>query len=261
MEAQTRRARGLRQRLWHRLRPQLSRPLARLARALLPPLQQAYLRLVFATSKVDAAALRSARDWAEQQGGLVGLFWHEEIYALPYLCAREGIRVHALVGHGDAGDLVAAALERCGHVPIRGGASRRRSRRAPGLVHRLIAALRESPGAILALAVDGTHGPAHELKLGGLVVAREAGLPIALVRVWFRRCLRLPTWDRLAIPLPWNEIRCWLEGPHAAPADAHSDAGLERWRAELERALAAQALRSYSEFGASPPETLARSIG
>lgn len=248
------------QRLWHRLRPRVAQPLARIALRWLPTLQLSYLRLVFATSRVDGAALAPARRWAAEHGGLVALFWHEEIYALPYLCGRAGFRATALVGHGDAGDLVAALLERCGHVAIRGGASRRASRRSPALVHQLIAAQRASPGAILALAVDGTRGPAHELKLGGPVVARECGIPIALVRVWYRRSLRLPSWDRLAIPLPWNEIRCWLEGPHFAPEDAQQEAGLERWRAELERRLAALALQSYSAFGAAPPESLARIV-
>ncbi len=247
-------------RLWHWLRPRVSRPLARLALRCLPALQILYLRCVFATSRVDSSALAPARRWAEARGGLVSLFWHEEIYALPYLCGRAGLRATALVGHGDAGDLVAALLERCGHVVIRGGASRRASRRSPALVHHLIAAMRSSPGAILALAVDGTRGPAHQMKLGGLMVARECGIPIALVRIWYRHSLRLPTWDRLAIPLPWNEIRCWVDGPHFAPEDAQQDAGLERWRVELERRLAELAAHSYSSFGASPPESLARIV-
>jgi 3-deoxy-D-manno-octulosonic-acid transferase len=215
---------------------------------------------VFATCRIDLSALAETERWAASHGGLVALFWHEDIYALPYACERAGIRGRALVGHGDAGDLFAALLERSGHVAIRGGSSRRASRRAPSVVRQLIADLRTAPGAILALAVDGTHGPAHELKLGGPLIARETRRPVALVHLAASRSLRLPTWDRLAIPLPTGSLRCYVEGPHFAPASASDPAGLELWRAELETRLLALRARSYSDFGLEPPASFARIV-
>lgn len=260
MESRPPRTRSAPAALWHRLRPRLARPLARLALRALPPLQHLYLRTVFATSRVDLSALDEAKTWAREHGGLVALFWHEAIYALPHACERAGIRGHALVGHGDAGDLVAALLERCGHVAVRGGASRRASRRSASALRRLIAELRAVPGSILALAVDGTHGPALGLKLGGPLLARETARPVALVCLAASRCLRLPTWDRLAIPLPFGALRACVDGPHFAPPDAREPGGLERWREELEARLLELRARSYSELRSTEPDSFARSV-
>ena len=85
--------------------------------------------------------------------------------------------------------------------------------------------MRKTDGVIYGLTVDGSKGPAYRLKRGGVVIARECGRPIVLVRTWYRRCLRLDTWDRTAIPLPFNRIHYYLEGPYFAPADADTEAG------------------------------------
>ena len=97
---------------------------------------------------------------------------------------------------------------------------------------------------LCAVAVDGSHGPRRALKAGGLALARAVRKPIVLARIATRPALRLPTWDRIALPLPWSRIRLELRGPYTLPDEAATRAGLERFRARLEDQMLAMAERA-----------------
>jgi lysophospholipid acyltransferase (LPLAT)-like uncharacterized protein len=120
----------------------------------------------------------------------------------------------------------------------------------------LIEHMRATDHVVYGLTVDGSKGPAYRLKPGGVLIARECGRPIVLVRTWYRRCLRLATWDRTAIPLPWNEIHYYAVGPYAVPGDAATRPGLERFAERLEDDLVALAARSYDDVGQPRPANL-----
>jgi len=111
---------------------------------------------------------------------------------------------------------------------------------------------------IYGLTVDGSKGPPYRMKTGGIVIARDCGKPIILARVWIKRCMRLNTWDRTAIPLPFNRISCYLRGPYFVPEDAHSEDGLEAFRDRLEDDLIDLAVHSYEEMGHPRPENLVK---
>jgi hypothetical protein len=96
------------------------------------------------------------------------------------------------------------------------------------------------------------------MKTGGIVIARECGKPIALVRTWYKRSLRMNTWDRMAVPLPFNEIRYYLRGPYFVPDDASTDEGLARFRRTLESDLIDIAVQSYRDAGQPIPDALVK---
>jgi lysophospholipid acyltransferase (LPLAT)-like uncharacterized protein len=96
------------------------------------------------------------------------------------------------------------------------------------------------------------------MKTGGIVIARECGKPVVLARTWYKRCLRLPTWDRMAVPLPFNLIRYYLRGPYFVPDSARSPAGLEEFRLHLENELIDLAAQSYDDMGQARPANLVK---
>lgn len=240
-------------RLRHWLRPRVSRPLVALACRIAPAVYAVYLRVVFATSRVDDDAFRPLQDRDAQAAGSVHLFWHEGLLALAYAYQRLGLHTWALVGLGDGGDVLTRVLRRCGHQVVRGGSSGRRSRRSATTVAELIAVAQAADAPIVAVAVDGTRGPAGYVKSGGLVVAARCGLPIHLVRVWARYNLRLRTWDRFAIPLPFNRIRYACYGPIEVPRNAGYGSGLEDLRAVVEGRLRDLADETDHRLAGSPP--------
>jgi lysophospholipid acyltransferase (LPLAT)-like uncharacterized protein len=96
------------------------------------------------------------------------------------------------------------------------------------------------------------------MKTGGIVVAGTCGKPIALVRTWYRHSLRLPTWDRTAIPLPFNRITYSYRGPYFAPESLADSAAFERFHSELEDDLVDLAAESYAVMGQPRPPNLVK---
>jgi lysophospholipid acyltransferase (LPLAT)-like uncharacterized protein len=238
------------------LRRRLSGPLLRVGARLLPPLYLLYMGLVWRTSRVEDGGLFRLHGVLAEHGSAVALLWHEEVLGVAYAYPHLGFRPHTLASRSNAGELVTRLLERCGYGVFRGGASSGRSRRRAAVWRRMIRHMRSADGVLYGLTVDGSRGPAYRLKRGALVLARECGAPVVLVRTWYARSLRLPTWDRSALPLPFNRIRHAMRGPYAVPAEAHSRAGLETFRRRLEEELLELAAESYAALGLAGPAAL-----
>jgi lysophospholipid acyltransferase (LPLAT)-like uncharacterized protein len=213
----------------------------------LPALYTGYMAWVWRTSRVCVEGLEPARRLLEERGGFVGLLWHEDSARSNYGWARLGVHPHILVNASFAGDISAALARRCGYTVIRGGASSGTRRKRPAALREMIEHMSRNEGVVYGIAVDGSQGPPYRLKRGALVIARECDMPIALVRAVSSRCLRLPTWDRMAVPLPFGRIRVTVDAPHFVPPSARSKQELLRVAETLEArllSLAADSLRA-----------------
>lgn len=244
-------------RLRRAVRAAFTRPLFALAGVLVPRLYVLYMRLVWATSRVETNGFEELIRITEKYDGAVALLWHEEVFSVAYGYPVLGVRGHTLASLSNVGELITRCLERCGYVVFRGGSSRR-SRRNEGVLEDMIEHMRTHHEVLYGLTVDGSKGPAYRMKSGGIVIARECGKPIALVRTWYARSLRLKTWDRTAIPLPFNRIAYYLRGPYFVPEDAATPEGVQRFRLRLEAELLDLAARSYADMGQPCPPELAQ---
>ncbi len=61
-------------------------------------------------------------------------------------------------------------------------------------------------GAATFLTPDGPYGPAHVVKDGVLDLSIAAGAPVVALRCACSWALRLPTWDRKLVPVPFSRI-------------------------------------------------------
>ena len=158
----------------------------------------------------------------------------------------------------EAGEVITRMLKLCGYVVFRGGSSSGKARRRTDVLAEMITHMKTTSGVIYGLTVDGSKGPAYRMKMGGVLIARECGKPLALVRTWYKRSVRLRTWDRMAVPLPFNVIKYYLRGPYFVPADADTEAGLARFRLQLENDLIDLAAQSYDDMGQERPANLVK---
>jgi len=252
------RRRGPVRRVRKALRGLVVPPLVALAVAVVPRLYLLYMRFVYATSRIRTQGYERLHDIIRDHDGAVGLLWHEEVFTVAYGYYRLGFRPHTLASLGRAGEVITRMLELCGFVVFRGGSSSKSSRRRADVVQEMIRHMRENREVIYGITVDGSQGPAYRMKRGGIVIARECDRPVILSRTWYRRSIRLPTWDRTAIPLPWNEIVYSLAGPYRVPDDAASPEGLARFLLHLEDELIDLATQSYRELGQTPPPNLVK---
>lgn len=240
------------------VRPLFSRRLSALAAAVVPLIYMGYMRLVWATSRIHGSEQFVLKDIAARYNGAVALLWHEEVLTVAYGYYYLGLRGHTLASVGESGEVMARMLKRCGFVVFRGGSTTGQSRRREGALQAMIDHMRTTDGVIYGLTVDGSKGPPYRMKTGGLVIARECGRPAVLVRTWYKRYVRLPTWDRMAVPLPFNVIRYYLRGPFAVPESANTQEGLEAFRRRLEDELIDLAALSYAETGHAQPANLTK---
>jgi lysophospholipid acyltransferase (LPLAT)-like uncharacterized protein len=87
-------------------------------------------------------------------------------------------------------------------------------------------------GAPTFLNPDGPHGPARQVRDGVLELALGAGRPVVALRFELSRGLRLPTWDRKWVPLPFSRMRVVYTRVDAVTFETR-----EARRAEIARAL------------------------
>ncbi len=227
---------SLYRRIRKRVRAFFVPPLLWLAHGVVPYLYVGYLWLVWKTSRVEDCGYPSlVREIVERYDGLIAMLWHEEVFSVAW--SYRATRPHTLANVSDSGELITKILEVCGAVVFRGGSSRRKSRQREYVLVEMVRHMRESRRVVYGVTVDGSIGPYHVMKPGALFIASKCRKPIVLVRTWAKRNLRLPTWDRMAVPLPFNRIRQYLVGPYFAPEDATDSERFEAFRRELESKL------------------------
>lgn len=84
-------------------------------------------------------------------------------------------------------------------------------------------------GDSVAIIADGPSAPPYAFRPGAVYLARAAGVPLYVCRVWGRPQWIVPsTWFRLTVPKPFNHCGVWSAGP----IDVSGDPEQARLRAE-----------------------------
>jgi len=228
----------------------------RTAAVILPPVYHAYMWLVAATSKIHRADIDAVFDRANVDVNVALATLHQDVFVAPFLFRDRAILTLASVG--DAGDVITAMLERFGFQVVRGGTSSRGSRRTTGVVRDMIERARDTPpgrGMITAFTPDGSRGPAGAVRGGVALLAVQLDAELYCMKTHASRALYLNTWDRTMIPLPFGEIRVYVDGPLQLP-EPGVRGGLEQLRAATETGLHALHRRAFELDGRRPVPAL-----
>ena len=189
--------------------------------ALLALILGGYLWLVLRTvrwSIVDRAAADALL--ADPRGFIVCL-WHGRIAAsigAQPLC-RPLRPTRLIISLSEDGDFIARAMALM-DLPAFRGSSRKtldpRRRHSGGAVYRQsLEWVRE--GGVLILTPDGPRGPAEQMAEGAVRMAARTGAPVILMGLATTPALRLKTWDRMELPLPFGRGVIAFDGPLHAP--------------------------------------------
>lgn len=174
----------------------------------------------------------------------LGALWHRNLIIAAGVF--RGRPLHVTVSRSRDGDLAVAVIRKLGFAEPSRGSSR------SGAVSLLRAIGRAvETGAQTVVPVDGPVGPARRAKPGILQVARRAQVPIYTAALSARPCLRLRSWDRMLLPLPFARVVCVYGEGLRVPADASGDA-LESYRAELDRRLDTLTREADTAVGIEP---------
>ncbi len=226
-----------------------------------PALYVAYMRFVYVTSRVDAHDAVSILTRRRDEGQvLVAASLHQEVFLIPYVL--RALRALTFTNVGDAGDLMAALLERCNFRVVRGGTSSRPSRQTP-VVARIIEEVRarrarhDGEGIIVGSAPDGSKGPAGAINAGLVLFSIRLNADVYCVRIHSKRSFYLRTWDRTAIPLPFNHIRVRVKGPFRIEGKPTREE-MEAMRLRIEDGFHELHTEGFQTFGRTPVPTLSR---
>jgi len=161
--------------------------------------------------------------------GIVVVFWHERILAMPWLWPRRHTITALQSPHPD-GRLMANTISHLGARTVWGSSNRNALSGLRGMKRLL-----DNKG-IAAVTPDGPRGPARIAALGPVALAQMAGKPIIPVAWSADRHWRARGWDRLMIPKPLSRGVFVIGDPIAPPVTRDRDV-LEAHRLALQDAM------------------------
>lgn len=159
---------------------------------------------------------REAVDSAHARGEqLIFCLWHDELFSL--IPVARQIKVVAIVSPSKDGDYLERILEANNVGAVRGSSTR-------GGVRALLSLARmmKNEQVHACITIDGPAGPRHVAKEGGLFLANRTGARIMPVRIYMKNALKVPTWDKFQIPLPFSKVvirfgEPWGDGTQEVP--------------------------------------------
>ena len=157
----------------------------------------------------------------EVRGPAVAALWHECLPLMPALwlrMRRPGVRVHALASRHKDGLFIGAIMRRFGVEMVHGSSARDgRDKGGAAGVRALLEVLAQ--GSHVVLTPDGPRGPARRAAAGVAQLAGLSRVPVLPCAARTTRGWRLPTWDRMILPLPWGRGVVVVGVPIAVPRD------------------------------------------
>lgn len=193
--------------------------------AILAPLVALILRALAATWRIR---FEGPDPWIAADARL-GALWHRNlIVAAGVFHDRQ---VHVTVSRSRDGEFAVAVMRHLGlPAPPRGS-----SRSGAVSLLREVTRVVEAGGQVI-VPVDGPLGPARKAKPGVLQIARRAQTPLYTAALSANPCLRLRSWDRMLLPLPFARVVCCYGEPLEVPETARGDE-LAALREELDARL------------------------
>jgi lysophospholipid acyltransferase (LPLAT)-like uncharacterized protein len=187
--------------------PRAQKPMPRWRTALFPKvagLLAGLLRIYWASLRLRVHGEEHLEPLLARGERFIPCIWHQrQIMGVAYLrrLRSRGVVPGALVSPSKDGELGARLLDKLGVTAIRGS-----GRRSGALAMRdMYMAIKEGNLSPL-IAPDGSTGPPHEFKPGAIMLARLSGSPVVPISFACSMGVKLRTWDRLLVPLPFSRI-------------------------------------------------------
>lgn len=178
-----------------------------LAHIIARPLLLAY-RGTLSIKLYNRKYIKECRERGEK---IIYTFWHENMIIPLLVHEKQGI--HVLVSRHFDGDVIATILKTFGYLSIRGSSTRGGRKAYQDMKSKM-----NSDWFEIAFTPDGPTGPRRQAKAGLVRLASETGSPIIQLAVAANRILRLNSWDRLLLILPFSRCILIYKEPLYIPA-------------------------------------------
>ncbi|RZJ95811.1 MAG: DUF374 domain-containing protein [Brevundimonas sp.] len=165
-----------------------------------------WMRFCFATIRWTYENRSVAEGVWERGGGVLCAFWHSRIGLSPACWPLDRAQpAKALISLSPDGQFIAKAVARQGFPAVRGSsANKDKADRAKGGTQALRDGLKQLKIGALAITPDGPRGPARQMAEGLPLMARLSGAPVLFIGMSCNPAIRLGSWDRAVLPLPFG---------------------------------------------------------
>lgn len=170
------------------------------------------------------------RELVESGRPFLMTMWHNRFFMGPYGALCDPSRSIPFTSLSRDGGYVVATLKRLGHPGAIRGSSSRGGREA---VRKGVNALKS--GLVVGITPDGPRGPLYDAKVGAIMIARMAGVPIVPFSYNCSRKKIFNSWDRFIMPYPCSRF-VFVYGD---PIEVTRSDVAEQKRSELEQVMKA----------------------
>ncbi|MEO5803534.1 MAG: lysophospholipid acyltransferase family protein [Verrucomicrobiota bacterium] len=194
---------------------------------------------VYGVAKLFMASWRCQATHVEipnYNGPMIFCVWHNRLALSMVAYSHFGKAIWpsaglaAMISASKDGGLLASVLKKFGVQAVRGSSSRR------GRQALLESTTWMEKGFHIAITPDGPRGPRYRVQDGVLALAQVTGAPIVPVSARIRGKIRLRSWDRFQIPLPFARCDIHFGAPIHIPREL-SNHEKEKFRKQLQKAL------------------------
>lgn len=214
---------------------------------LLPPVLRWVLRAVARTLRWRFLISEQSRSLVDSGRPLILAFWHGHIFLLPGVFQRvfpEGSEIWTLISRHWDGELIARTVRPFGVHAIRGSTGRGGKEAFQEMLQAL------AQGRRVAMTPDGPRGPRRKLQPGAVWLSSAAQVPILPVAWSASPCLRLRSWDRFEVPLPFGRV-CVTFGPPLTVSEIRGRPDLQSACARVEEQLNGLCRKAEAELAES----------
>jgi lysophospholipid acyltransferase (LPLAT)-like uncharacterized protein len=209
------------------------------------PLLKGLVRLLWRSYRVEKLIGAEIAERIVTDGKVYApCYWHQQHVLCTKLMRgwiKRGFKATFLISSSVDGEVPARIARAWGAEVIRGSANQTGT-----LVLRdMQEAFRR--GVSIVVTADGPNGPQHEFKIGTVLMARIAGVPMVPVACAADRAWYLDRWDAFMIPKPFARVVLAVGEPVVVPANTPLNQ-LERYRAGMEDAIMSLMDQSQNEL-------------
>jgi lysophospholipid acyltransferase (LPLAT)-like uncharacterized protein len=180
------------------------------------------------TTRFEITNAAVYEEWLRPRRAAMYVLWHGRLLPCSYHHRNHGLAT--LISLHRDGDYISGVVEKWGYEVLRGSSSRGGTKALRQMVRLLRA------GTPIAVTPDGPRGPRQEMKLGPLLAAQMAGVPVIPVSAGTDRAWWFEGWDRFLVPKPFSRIRLIYGEPVRITPNA-DEAAVGQIAQELQAAL------------------------
>ena len=176
---------------------------------------QLYMYFVYITSKRKFINNQVFIDLVKNKQPIIVAFWHNRLVMIPFLALKlkKSLPKHKFMTlaskHGD-GKFVGRIMQKFGFIAISGSTNNKRKNRGIDFssMRKIISNLKK--GYTLGITPDGPKGPALQINGELINIAKTTGASIVCASYSAKKTIIFNSWDKLQLPLPFNQITFYL---------------------------------------------------